>query len=212
MRHLCLGLGVLLLAVVWLGPLPALATTSFTAHMLIHLAVVAVASPLIAIGLAALWPSPHRLPAALPLLASLLELVVVWAWHAPALHRAARSGGGPAMMVEQGSFLVVGLALWLTVLLRPAGGRDAGAIAGAAALFFTSMHMTLLGVLIALAPGPLFHTGHAGPTAFGLAAAADRQLGGILMLAVGGTGYLVGGLALVGTVLRTPAAHRNDGR
>lgn len=211
MTRLFLPLGVLLLAVVWLGPLPGLATTSFTAHMLMHMAVIAMAAPLIAIGIAARWPAPRRLPAILPLLASLIDLVVVWAWHAPALHQAARGGGG-AMAVEQASFLVVGLALWLTALMRPAGRPDAGALAGAAALFFTAMHMTLLGVLIALAPGPLFHSGHTGHTVLGLTAAADRELGGILMLAIGGSVYLVGGLVLVGSVLRTPAVPRSAGR
>ncbi|MGH9372866.1 MAG: cytochrome c oxidase assembly protein, partial [Vicinamibacterales bacterium] len=42
---LLLGLGVL--AAAWLGPLPALASGSFAAHMTMHIGVVAVAAPLL---------------------------------------------------------------------------------------------------------------------------------------------------------------------
>jgi putative membrane protein len=41
-----------MLAVAWLGPLPGMATHSFAAHMTLHMVVVAIAAPLIAIGLA----------------------------------------------------------------------------------------------------------------------------------------------------------------
>ena len=47
-----LTLGLLALGAAWLGPLPALAAHAFAAHMTIHIIVVAVAAPLIAIGLA----------------------------------------------------------------------------------------------------------------------------------------------------------------
>ncbi len=69
------------------------------------------------------------------------------------------------------------------------------------------MHMTLLGVLLALAPVPLFHAGHGAPP-FGLSPATDRELGGILMLGIGGTVYLIGGLVLVAGVLRLPERRR----
>ena len=71
---------------------------------------------------------------------------------------------------------------------------------GVAALLLTSMHMTLLGALLALAPRPLYHT-HA-------AALADQQLGGALMLAVGGAVYLGGGLLLAATLVRLRTATR----
>jgi putative membrane protein len=51
-RSLCLSLGLAILAVVWLGPLPQLARQAFFAHMLMHMGVVAVAAPLLALAVA----------------------------------------------------------------------------------------------------------------------------------------------------------------
>lgn len=42
---------LLLLAGLWLGPLPAMSRTAFSAHMLLHLGVVALVAPLLAAGL-----------------------------------------------------------------------------------------------------------------------------------------------------------------
>ena len=76
----------------WLGPLPQLARRAFFAHMTMHMGVVAVAAPLLALGVAGGRFDPVRkAPAAVRSdSGSVLELVVVWAWHAPALHHAAR--------------------------------------------------------------------------------------------------------------------------
>ena len=43
--------GVGLLALLWLGPLPEMSRTAFSAHMILHLGIVAAAAPLLAIGL-----------------------------------------------------------------------------------------------------------------------------------------------------------------
>ena len=48
MRRLLLLLGLLTLAAVWLGPLADAARRAFSAHMLMHMGVVAVAAPLLA--------------------------------------------------------------------------------------------------------------------------------------------------------------------
>lgn len=202
MRALPVAAGMAALTVAWSGVPAILLGHGFAAHMATHLAVVCLGAPLIAVGLAGARHDPvgwaPLLFAAIP--ASLFELVVVWGWHAPALHDAARQA--PAMLVlEQGSFLLAGLVLWLSVL----GGRGGGAAdrgrtaAGVIALLLTSMHMTLLGTLLALAPRSLYGGGHG---ARGLIALADQQLGGTLMLIVGGATYLAGGLALAVRLLR----------
>ena len=51
MRRAFLFLGLLTLALIWLGPLLSVWRESFAAHMLAHMGVVAIAAPLIAIGL-----------------------------------------------------------------------------------------------------------------------------------------------------------------
>lgn len=198
--------GVAVLAGAWLGPLPELARHSFTAHMAMHMSVVAIACPLLVLGVAggrldplrgriagwrSLWFSPY--------VASVLEFAVVWAWHAPGLHHLARHGPG-WLAVEQGSFLAVGLLVWLSALGGGPAARERAA-AGIGGLLMTSMHMTLLGVLLALAGRPLYGHGDA-PAAFGLSPLQDQHLGGVVMLAVGGAAYLLGALALLATLLR----------
>ncbi|MDQ3585340.1 MAG: cytochrome c oxidase assembly protein, partial [Acidobacteriota bacterium] len=82
MRRVLLVLGLLTLAAAWLGPLPQLARHAFFAHMTMHMGVVAVAAPLIALGVAGGQFDPVRHAPVLfaPVPASVLELVVVWAW------------------------------------------------------------------------------------------------------------------------------------
>ena len=90
--------------------------------------------------------------------------------------------------LEQLSFLAAGLLLWTSALdpERP--------LIGAGAMLLTSMHMTLLGALITLAPKAIYalHDG---------TALADQQQGGMIMLAVGTPVYLIAGLALVAKTL-----------
>jgi putative membrane protein len=186
--------GASALALAWAVPLERMIQGPFTVHMVAHLGVVAVAAPLFALGIAGLPADPVRrrpeLFAPVPL--SAFELVVVWSWHAPMLHHAARSSLW-LRALEQGSFLVAALLLWLSVLGGPPVCREARRATGVVALLLTSMHMTLLGALLALAPRPLYALpGGADPGV----ALADQHVGGALMIAVGGVTYLVGGLVL----------------
>lgn len=191
-RPLSLMLGLATLGAVWLGPLPGLADRLFVGHMLMHMLVVAVAAPLLAIGLAGgRLDVSERIPLLFsPILASVIELFVVWAWHMPALHHAARTSQG-AELLEQGSYLVAGLLVWLAAF---GGIRHRRALAGIAGLLLTSMHMTLLGVLLAMSGRPLY--GHVGSLS-GLSPLEDQQMGGVIMLAFGGSAYMIGGLYLL---------------
>lgn len=204
------GCGVL--ALVWCtGLLDAL--PAFTAHMFMHMSVVAVASPLLAIGLAGSHFDPALRWAWLlaPLPASALELVIVWAWHAPALHDFARhSASGKAL--EQGSFLLASLLVWLSAYGGERSTRRLRAGGGIAGLLMTSMHMTLLGALLALTPRTLYSHGqghghgHAYAAGHGLDALQDQHLGGVIMLLAGGISYAVGALWLLAGLLRPPSA------
>lgn len=190
-RPLAFMLGLATLAAVWLGPLPAMAERMFVGHMLMHVMVVAVAAPLLAIGLAGgRLDISSRVPVLFsPILASVIELFVVWAWHMPALHHAARTSQ-TALVLEQGSYLFVGLLVWLAAF---GGVRHHRALAGIAGLLLTSMHMTLLGVLLTMSSRPLFE--HSGLSS--LTPLEDQQTGGVIMLVFGGTSYLIGGLYLL---------------
>jgi putative membrane protein len=209
MRRTWLVLGLLTLATVWLGPLPQLARHAFAAHMVMHMGVVAVAAPLLALGVSGerLDPARHAPRLFAPIPASVVELVVVWAWHAPALHHAARHGTA-GLMIEQGMFLLAGLLMWLSAFggeARRFGSRRAAGVVG---LLLTSMHMTLLGALLALTPRPLYH--HA-EEFMGLTPLDDQHLGGVIMLLVGGIAYLTGGLWLTAGLLRRAALEPKEG-
>ncbi|AOF93566.1 cytochrome c oxidase assembly protein [Sinorhizobium sp. RAC02] len=202
-------LGPVLLAVLGALFLASFGGGSFAAHMVIHMGIVAVAAPLIAYGLrdTRLDPLPGTLRVS-PMLASFIELVVVWFWHLPAF-RASADASLILSLVEQSSFLVAGVLLW-HACFRPKDGR----LAGTAGLLFTSMHMTLLGVLLALAPRPLYGDGDGDITCFGipLSAAADQQIGGVVMLMAGALAYLLGGILLLAGVLRDGETVRERAR
>ena len=117
MRSGLLLLGLAVLAVAWLGPLPNLASHSFAAHMTMHIAVVAIAAPLLAVGMTGTVADPvRRMPRVVaPIPASMVELVIVWAWHVPALHQAARHGT-EMFVLEQATFVIAGVLLWSAAL------------------------------------------------------------------------------------------------
>lgn len=164
----------------------ALLGLGMTGHMAAHMLAVCVAAPAVALGL------PRAAVPGGPFAMMVLELATVWGWHLPALRDAADMSVALTLM-EQACFLLVGIALWRASLADPARG--------VAALLLTSMHMTLLGALIALASRPLY-AGMAMHTPPNLDALTDQQLGGTVMLALGGASYLAGGLWLMAGLLR----------
>ena len=152
----------------WLGPFPA--------HMVGHMTLVAVAAPLLVLAFPRFFDR-LRVPA---LGGAVLEFLVVWGWHLPALHGAARLATG-WHLAEQALCLLGGLAVW------------------AGALLLTSMHMTLLGALLVLSADDLYAAWcGTPPDLFG------QRLGGLLMLGIGTPAYLLGGLWLTGLALREP--------
>ena len=209
MRRIFLISGSLALAAAWLGPLPDLARSAFWAHMTMHMGVVAVAAPLLALGIAGSPLDPVRKAPGLfaPIPASIVELLVVWAWHAPALHHAARQGTA-GLVAEQGTFLLSGLFVWLAAFGGDSSRRGNRNAAGVVALLLTSMHMTLLGALLALATRPLYAHAHGLSR---LTPLDDQHLGGAIMLLAGGASYLLGGLWLTYRLLFTPLPLAGEG-
>ncbi|AJE49055.1 cytochrome c oxidase assembly protein [Celeribacter indicus] len=184
MRPIFLLPALALLALLWAAPLDDW-LPAFPVHMLRHMGLVAVAAPLLVLGL-----PPHAGRVAIqPLLAAVIEFLLVWGWHLPAAHALGRlSGAGFA--AEQASFLLAGVLVWAGCL------RAGHPLAGAGGLLLTSMHMTLLGALLILAPRDLY------AEICGTAPDLDgQQVGGILMLAIGTPVYLFGGIALTGRAL-----------
>lgn len=186
MRGRSLSAGLALLPLGW----AAAGAGGMTGHMAGHMIAVAVVAPLVAWGLGGTTLDPaRRWPRAVtPMAMMVVELAVVWGWHLPAA-RAFAERVPAGFILEQAMFLAAGLLLWAAVLGAGAERRAAGV----GALLLTSMHMTLLGALIGLAPRALYAHDH------GL---ADQQVGGVVMLMIGAGSYLIGGLAMLGSLLR----------
>ena len=174
-----------LLALLWLGPLPALAQVSMTAHMVLHVGVVAVVPALLRLRLPALGGGALAL-------AVIADVVVVWGWHLPAAHIWA-SLDDTGFVLQQASFLAAGIAVWS---LADAAGR----LAAAAVLMVTAMHMTMLGIALTLAPQVLYR-GVCGGGPFGLGPLEDQQMAGVVMAVLAPAVYLAGGLARLAPLL-----------
>ena len=207
-RALCGG-GVLALAAV-VGPADAIADRLFTAHMIQHEILIAVAAPLIASGrplLALLRAVPwaRRLVVALgrwpiggavvracrrPSLACLLHGAAIWLWHVPPLFDAALAH--PAIhVVQHTSFLGTGVLFWSAVM-HPRRSRDLGR--SIVYLFITAVHTAALGALLVVARSPWYAGYASGGHGFGLTPIEDQQLAGLVMWVPAGGLYLIAAL------------------
>ncbi len=184
--------GTIVLGLLWLGPLASLSHTAFSAHMLLHLGLMLVAAPLLAMPVSRRLPSPRGLGDALAwyLLAGAFEMLVVLAWHIPLLHDAA---GHNALLfaAEQLSFLAAGVALWACIF---SARRSAAAIAAALVAALTFSHMSMFGLMLALVP-TLIYDPNLCQGWFGIYRLNDQHLGGALM-AAGGLMYLLAAVVL----------------
>jgi putative membrane protein len=205
----CYGAGWLLLAVTLLSPLHWLGEQLFTAHMVEHELIMAVAAPLLALGRpigAFLWalPVPLRLwlgragrlrrlrtgwsVVTAPVPATIWHGAVIWFWHAPVLF-----DGAVAYVslhrLQHLSFLVSALAFWWALARRADKGT------AVLLLFVTMVHTTILGALLVLAARVLYPGQTALAPQWHLTPLQDQQLAGLVMWVPAGTVYA--GAALV---------------
>lgn len=177
-------LGWLLLAVALVSPLCRLAAATASGHMLQHVILVALAPPLLVLGLpAGRWR--RHLPG--PLAASILYAAAVWLSHAPPIYEATLLG--PALhLALLGLLAAAGLAFWSALLAAPTVGH-------AALMAFAAMtHTTLLGALLALSPEPWYPLFAGRTEAWGLTPLEDQQLAGLIMWVPMAGVYLAAGL------------------
>ncbi len=192
-----LSAGVVL-ALLWLGPLPEMARLAFSPHMILHLGLVGIAAPLLAAAiLCRRRPSAGiRVPASLAIGAAATEMLVVWGWHAPLLHAAAARSDG-FFVLQQASFLAASTIVWVVSF----AGRSPAAIAlGVLVMGSTFAHMTMLGIGFVLATGVIYPPDIC-RGAFGFDPLTDQQFGGTLMAVFGGLPYLAGMSVLLARLL-----------
>ena len=190
------GVGVLVAALV--SPLDALASATFSAHMVQHLLLILVAAPLLLAGrpVATITPAlssrPRRIVARVsgrlrgpahrirqPVVVALAGVLVLWTWHMPSLYEAALRHDA-VHALEHASFLVAALLFWSVVL---ASGHRRGVPRPVAVLlvFVTGVQSTALGAVLVFATSILYPAQTAGAGAWGLSALEDQRLAGALM-------------------------------
>jgi putative membrane protein len=179
-RNVPLVWGFAALIVLFISPLCALTSSLFSARVVHHLLLTAVAAPLIAAALPrargnlAAWTAGHA--------------VIFWAWHAPSAYAfGLASDAGYWFM--QASLLVSAIGFWRAVLAAPAP-------AGVAALLATMTQMGLLGALLTFAGRPLYAWHIATTQPWGLSPLEDQQLAGLVMWVPGAGFYLFAALWL----------------
>jgi putative membrane protein len=212
----CFWSGWTVLALALLSPLHWLGERLFTAHMIEHELLMVVAAPLIVLarpGATMIWALPPRWrgqvggltrwPAlgavwrlgSLPLTATLLHAVALWAWHMPGLYDLVLVNAS-AHWLQHFSFLLSALLFWWALLRGTA--RSHGYGAALLYLFLTSLHTGLLGVLLTVSPRLWYPRQVAAAAEWGLTPLEDQQLAGLVMWVPAGLVYAGAALVLAG--------------
>ena len=210
--------GTLMVALALISPLDAAADQLFSAHMLQHLLLMAVAAPMLALGgtqVAWLWALPRggrvalgrllnhlrglRVLWSLPL-AFVYHSLALWVWHVPPLYEGALHSAA-LHALEHLALLGSGVVFWSTAFSGLARG---GWTPGASVLYVFALgaQCTGLGALITLSARPWYPLYATTSTAWGLSAMDDQVLAGALMWVPAGFVYLAFALLLLGAWLR----------
>lgn len=171
------GAALVTLAIIFISPLCALTVALFSARVVHHVLLVAIAAPLLALALPRL-----RAPSVLLAPLTLLHTAIFWGWHAPDAYMLAL-GSTPVYWLMQITLLGSATLLW--------SGLFAASTARAlASLLFLTVQMGLLGALLVFADGPLYVPHFTTTIAFGFSPQDDQQLAGLIMWVPASIPYL----------------------
>lgn len=219
----CFFAGLIVVLSVLATPLANLAHERLWAHMVQHVAIVAVAAPLLVLGrpmsvlLAGLPPAARRrlTPTLLWLsqshirhygawsaLALAAHTAALWFWHVAGPYEAAVRSE-PLHVIEHFTLLATGLLFWSVVV-----GSRHRALYGAGVLvtFAAALQGTALGALMTLATTPWYPSyvrGGAG-TGSGLTAIEDQQIAGVVMWGPCSLIYALAAILLFAAWIRPP--------
>jgi putative membrane protein len=171
-----------------------------SAQMLVHVLLMNALAPLAVLlasqrrwqPAAALWFRSSGRRLLIP--AVIAQLALLWGWHAPPVFDAVMRSE-PLHLVMQASLLLCAVVFWSVVLCTSEDHRWRAILA----LLITSKLFCLLGALLVFAPRPLYAgvavaQGHGG--AYAVAALADQQLAGLLMLVACPVTYITAGIVI----------------
>jgi putative membrane protein len=197
----CFAAAMATLVIALTSPLDPLSDQLQSAHMVQHMTIMSVSAPLFILGapgLIVLWALParwrqrfarlrHRIDTWhspwywlwQPLLMFSLFAATLWIWHLPVLYQAALRN--ERLHDFQHLMFFVTACLFWRVLIDPLAHLRLSYGVGVLYLFLTSLHATVLGVFMALAPR-VWYSDYMGRTdAYNLTALEDQQLAGLIM-------------------------------
>ncbi len=173
------------LAVTLISPLCALSSALFSARVVHHMLLVAVAAPLLALA----FPLRRSASARSLSAAVAAHVLTLWIWHAPQPYAFALSSDAAYWLMELTLFGSA-VAFWRCVL-----GPGSASAPALFAHLTVIVQMGLLGALITFAPGALYAQHVLTTEPFGLSALDDQQLAGLVMWVPALIPYLLAALA-----------------
>lgn len=191
-------LGMLIMFLALVTPLDELGDSYlFSAHMLQHLCITMVGPPLLLVGTPEWFIKPIvRNPVlfsiakflTMPIIAFTLFNVDFWLWHAPPLYNATLENEG-IHIFEHITFIVFAVINWWPIF-SPSKDLPRLSLGGQVLyLFFSGMPTVALGAGLTFLP-PLYAPYLSAPRAWGISAATDQQLGGLIMWIPGSICYI----------------------
>jgi putative membrane protein len=162
-----------------LGPLAA--------HMALHIAVMNIAAPFVAIALM-YRPLPEAVRTAPLWIAGAIQIVLLWTWHIPSVQRSTMESGLLQILMH-GSLFLVALYFWRLLLIVPARWQ------AIFLLLLTGKLSCLLGALLIFAPRVLTHHHSA------ISELNDQQLAGLLMITACPLSYVTAGVVLAAQIM-----------
>jgi putative membrane protein len=182
--------GIAVLALALLSPVDRLGEQAFVMHMVQHVLLLDIASIMLILGLTKviLRPATRRLrrveeaagPLATPAFAVGLYVVVMWAWHVPALYDAALEHAS-VHVLEHLAFSAAGVLYWWHLLSPLRTRLRFGGMGPVVYMLSTKLLVGLLGIAITFAPEPLYSFYEQRPAIWGLSADSDQGLAGAVM-------------------------------
>ncbi len=171
----------------------------FSAHMVLHLLLSFAGAPLMVLGIPAWLITPLLRNCVIlrigqfvtmPVLTAVLFNANLWFWHAPPIYNA-MIVNLPLHIVSHLLFIITGVLFWWPILSPMKEGLPPLSIGKKMAyLFFSDMPMVLLGAGLTFVP-PLYARYIYAPHIWGLTAATDQQLAGLLMWIPGSIFFIV---------------------
>ncbi len=171
----------------------------FSAHMVLHLLLSFAGAPLMVLGIPAWLITPLLRNCVIlrigqfvtmPVLTAVLFNTNLWFWHAPPIYNA-MIVNLPLHIVSHLLFIITGVLFWWPILSPMKEGLPPLSIGKKMAyLFFSDMPMVLLGAGLTFVP-PLYARYIYAPHIWGLTAATDQQLAGLLMWIPGSIFFIV---------------------